>query len=106
MSEVPEIDLDEFEGRLSEGCVVVDVRESDEFEEVRVAGVLHIPLGTVPDRLDEIPTDRTVHVLCARGGRSAQAVAFLRENGVDAVNVAGGTLGWVESGRPVESGPR
>ena len=44
-------------------------------------------------------------VVCAVGGRSGQAVGFLRSLGVDAVNVAGGTNAWHQSGRPVETGP-
>ncbi len=36
---------------------------------------------------------------------SAQAVEFLRGRGVDAVNVAGGTMAWIDSGRGVDSGP-
>ena len=105
MSEIPEIDLDEFEQRLATKPVIIDVREEDEFIEARIDGVLHIALNTVPDRIAEIPTDQEVLVVCARGGRSARAVEFLRANGIDATNIAGGTLGWIESGRPVISGP-
>ena len=105
MSEIPEIDLDEFEQRLAAEPVIIDVREEDEFLEARIEGVRHIALNTVPDRIGEIPTDQEVLVVCARGGRSARAVEFLRANGIDATNIAGGTLGWIESGRPVISGP-
>jgi len=38
-------------------------------------------------------------VICKSGGRSARAVEFLRGQGIDAVNVAGGTLAWLETGR-------
>ena len=56
-------------------------------------------------RADEVPSDVTVYVICRSGARSAQAVEFLRGRGVDAVNVAGGTLAWIDSGRGVDSGP-
>jgi rhodanese-related sulfurtransferase len=105
MSEIPEIDLDELERRIVGNPVIIDVREEDEFIEARIDGVLHIALGTVPERLSEIPTDVPVLVVCALGGRSARAVEFMRANGIDATNIAGGTLGWIESGRPVISGP-
>ena len=49
------------------------------------------------------PGDEVVYVICAKGGRSRAAVHFMREQGIDAVNVGGGTAAWIESGRPVET---
>ena len=54
-------------------------------------GAIPVPLATVPDELDDFPTEGPVYVICAAGGRSRRAAEFLRNNGVDAVNVAGGT---------------
>jgi rhodanese-related sulfurtransferase len=104
VADVPEIDIDALEGLLSSGAVVVDVREDDEYADGHVSGAVHIPLGTVPQRFEEIPGDRPVYVICARGSRSARAVEFLRAKGIDAVNVAGGTLAWTNSDRPVVTG--
>lgn len=104
MSEVPEIDVDALEGLLDSGCVLVDVREDDEFAGGHIPGARHLPLAEVPDRHGEIPATGTVYVVCAMGGRSARAVEFLRANGIDAVNVAGGTQGWIDSGREVHRG--
>jgi len=104
--DVPEIDIDTLEQRMADGVVVVDVREDDEYLDGHVSGAVLIPLGTVPDRFDEIPTDQPVLVICARGGRSAKAVEFLRTKGIDATNVAGGTLAWIASDRPVVTGPQ
>jgi rhodanese-related sulfurtransferase len=104
VADVPEIDIDALESLLSSGAVVVDVREDDEYADGHVSGAVHIPLGTVPERFEEIPVDRPVYVICARGSRSARAVEFLRTKGVDAVNVAGGTLAWTNSDRPVTTG--
>jgi rhodanese-related sulfurtransferase len=104
VADVPEIDIDALEGHLSSGAVVVDVREDDEYADGHVSGAVHIPLGTVPERFEEIPGDRPVYVICARGSRSARAVEFLRAKGIDAVNVAGGTLAWTNSDRPVVTG--
>lgn len=104
MTSVPEIQVDELEGHLSTGCVLVDVREDDEYADGHIPGALHIALSTVPERVGDLPTEGTVYVVCAVGGRSARAVEFLRSTGVDAVNVAGGTLGWIDSGRPVVRG--
>jgi rhodanese-related sulfurtransferase len=104
MSEIPEIDVVELAARRADGAPVIDVRENDEFTEARVPGARHIPLGEVVERIDEVPTEGTVYVICARGGRSARAVAHFRTQGIDAVNVAGGTLGWIDAGYPIEAG--
>jgi rhodanese-related sulfurtransferase len=69
-----------------------------------VPGALLIPLDQLPDRLADVPTGAEVTVICRSGGRSLVATEFLRANGVDAVNVAGGTLAWVESGRAYATG--
>jgi molybdopterin-guanine dinucleotide biosynthesis protein A/rhodanese-related sulfurtransferase len=103
--DIPQIDVDTLAGLLDAGGTpLFDVRQPDEYLEGHVPGAHLVPLADVPDRLAEFPTGVTVHVVCRSGGRSAQAVGFLRTNGVDAVNVAGGTLAWAESGRPVVSG--
>ena len=104
MSSVPEIDLSALEELLAEGVVLIDVREDDEYTDGHVAGAIHIALATVPDRVDEIPSSGPVYVICALGGRSARAAEFLRAQGIDAINVAGGTNGWIDSGRPVVLG--
>ncbi len=107
-AEVPEIDIDELERRRAGGAAVFDVREPDEHEEVRIPGAVLVPLASVPGAVEEFraASERTaVCVVCAVGGRSAQAVGFLRDRGVDAVNVAGGTNAWHQSGRPVDTGP-
>ena len=101
---VPEIDVGELARRRAAGAVLVDVREPDEWVEVRVPGVQLVPLATVADRIDQIPVQGPVHVICRSGSRSLRAAEFLRENGIDAVNVAGGTLAWIEAGYDVESG--
>lgn len=102
--EVPEIDVHELDARRGAAAAVIDVREDSEYAEAHLPGVTHIPLGEVPERIDEVPRDGAVYVICARGGRSAKAVEHYRSLGIDAVNVAGGTLGWIDAGLPTESG--
>jgi rhodanese-related sulfurtransferase len=103
MADVPKIDVHQLAERRAAGAHLIDVREDDEYAAARVPGAVHIPLGEVAERADEVPRDETVFVICARGGRSAKAVEHLRSLGVDAINVAGGTLGWIDAGLPTES---
>jgi rhodanese-related sulfurtransferase len=105
LSDVPEIDVDALEGHIGAGALVIDVRESDEYTGGHVAGARHVPLTTVPDQLHAFPDEQPFFVICAVGARSGRAVQFLRAQGFDATNVAGGTRAWLESGRPVVAGP-
>ena len=102
--DVPEIDIPALETAMADGAYLLDVREPDEFEQARLPGARLVPLPDIPLRSGEIPTTGTVYVLCARGSRSAKATEFLRGRGVDAVNVAGGMMAWLESGRGFDSG--
>jgi rhodanese-related sulfurtransferase len=85
-------------------AVILDVREPGELEQARIEGTLDIPLGELVERVDEVPSDTTVYVLCHVGGRSAQAVQYLESRGVDAVNIDGGIVAWHRAGLPVTLG--
>lgn len=98
-----QVDVAALEQALASGAPLIDVREADEFAQARVPGAILVPLSEFTARLDEIPSADTVYVICAMGGRSAQATQYLNATGVNAVNVAGGTEAWIASGRRVES---
>ncbi len=99
-----ETSLDELDAARAAGAKVVDVRESDEYSVGHVPSARLMPLATVAARVDELRGDAPVHVICASGARSAQAVEVLQQLGVEARSVAGGTNAWIRSGRPVETG--
>jgi phage shock protein E len=83
--------------------ILIDVREPEEYAAGHIPGVHLIPMGEVPSRLNEIPTDKTVIVTCRSGNRSGQITDFLRRNGFTRVhNMQGGLLAWQEAGYPVE----
>jgi rhodanese-related sulfurtransferase len=103
--DVPEIDVDELSALREQGAQLFDVREPDEYDEAHVPGAVLIPLATVPDAVARFPTDGPVYVICAAGGRSRKAAEFLRSRGVDAVNVAGGTRGWLAADFAYATGP-
>jgi rhodanese-related sulfurtransferase len=102
--DVPEIDVDDLAERREAGQVVLDVRTPGEYEEAHVPGVLFIPMDELVERIDEVPTDGPVPVICATGSRSHQVAEYLRNQGIDAMNVVGGTMAWMNAGFEVESG--
>jgi len=106
---IPTIDVTEAERRLREDDarpVLLDVREVNEFLEVRAQGALLIPTSSFVARLGELPADRPLLVVCHLGNRSAAVVGYLARMGrTDAANVAGGMDAWVRAGLPVRRGP-
>jgi rhodanese-related sulfurtransferase len=101
MIEVPTIEVAQVPDPLPDGVTVLDVREQVEWQHGRIDGALHIPLTEIPDRAGELPVDQQLLIVCKVGGRSAQATAFLREKGFEAINLAGGMIDWVDAGRPM-----
>lgn len=105
MSEVPEIEIDEFARRREAGEYVLDVRQTAEFVAAHVPGAALVPLDQLADRQAELPKDVPLLVICKTGARSAAAVRALVAAGYDATNVAGGTMAWMDAGHPVDEGP-
>jgi len=80
---------------------VLDVREAHEVAICGIAGAIHIPMGQVPARIAELPTDAPLVVMCHHGMRSARVVGFLRQAGRgNAVNLDGGIDAWAEEIEP------
>ena len=99
MDTVPEISVQD----LPADAVILDVREPDEWAAGHVEGATHVPLGEVPQRLGELPDADPLYVICRSGNRSGRAVAWLGQQGVETVNVAGGMRAWAAAGRPMVS---
>lgn len=102
MSQVPTVSIDGVPDPLPDGLAVLDVREPLEWHYGHIEGALHIPLSQLPDRHTELP-DQQLLVVCQIGGRSAHAVAWLQQQGHQAVNLDGGMLDWEAAGRPMVS---
>lgn len=96
MASIPQISATELADRLQaeDRPVLLDVREPEEVEICNLPDHVHIPMAQVPQGLDRLPRDRPVVVYCHSGMRSAQVTAFLRQHGLDAVNLAGGIDAW------------
>jgi rhodanese-related sulfurtransferase len=101
---IPEVDIAAFADRHAGGATVIDVREPDEYVSGHVPGAVLIPLGEVPERVSEVPEGETVYLICRSGARSMRAGDVLAAEGRDVVNVAGGTMAWIEAGHPTITG--
>ena len=88
--------------RSRDDVLLLDVREDSEYAEGHIPGAVLVPLGQIPDRLSEIPKDKTVVAVCRSGNRSNQATEFLRQQGFDNVhNMTGGMNSWSQAGYEV-----
>jgi glyoxylase-like metal-dependent hydrolase (beta-lactamase superfamily II)/rhodanese-related sulfurtransferase len=97
--EVREVNLDQVQARAADS-VVVDVREPEEFVSGHVPGAVNLPQAELATRLQEVPRDRPVFVICQGGFRSLRAAQFLTQCGLSGVvSVKGGTSAWRAAGR-------
>jgi rhodanese-related sulfurtransferase len=97
------IDPQTAQQRLKDGAVLVDVREQDEFDAVRIAGAKLIPLSEFETRYQEMPKDKEIVLMCAGGVRSARAAQFAEGFGYHVTNLEGGINAWAAAGLPVEA---
>jgi rhodanese-related sulfurtransferase len=104
---IPSISAREAADEVAAGqALIVDVRERNEFEQERAAGVVLMPISEFVARHEELPKDRPLLMLCAAGSRSSSATMYLLQAGwTDVRNVTGGMSGWRQAGLPVRSGP-
>jgi molybdopterin/thiamine biosynthesis adenylyltransferase/rhodanese-related sulfurtransferase len=87
----------ELKERLDRGMPVrvLDVRETWEWDIGHIDGSIHIPLSTMPERLGELDPATPIVTVCHKGGRSLQAMRFLRASGMEQVsNLRGGIEAW------------
>ncbi len=86
--------------------LLLDVRTAREWATKRIAGSVNLPLSRLRERLDEVPRDRPLLVLCAGGYRSSIAASLLQRHGFsDLVELAGGMAAWEAAKLPLDSTP-
>ena len=101
--QTPEISIEDYAVERETG-VTIDVRERAEYIQAHVPGALLMPMGQLTSRIAELDRSTRVHVICATGNRSKAMADLLVAAGFEAASVAGGTRGWIQSGRPVRAG--
>jgi rhodanese-related sulfurtransferase len=88
----------EWASQQAQRPILLDVREGWELQTAsakpEALDLLHMPMQTIPARLDELDKTRPIACLCHHGGRSMQVASFLMQHGFEVVNVAGGIHAW------------
>lgn len=86
---------------------IVDCREEREHAATRIPGVPLLPMSEILARLDELPRDRPLAIICRSGSRSAQVADYLTGAGDhgEVANVEGGIIAWAAEGLPYEGEP-
>lgn len=83
---------------VARGALPVDIREPDEFAGAHIEGAVHVPLGELEQRVEEIPGDRPLVVYCGHGERASSAVSILERAGHQTLmNIDGGFDAWREA---------
>lgn len=82
--------------------MVLDVRREDEWDEGHIEGALHIYVGHLEERINEVPTNRPVAVICRVGNRASLGASILRRGGHREVyTVLGSMAAWKKAGYPI-----
>lgn len=100
-----EMTVHEAHRAWSEGALVIlDCREDAEHEAQRVPGTVLLPMSELMDRIDEVPGDAPLAVLCRSGNRSGQVADYLNAQGEwgEVANIEGGIIAWAAEGLPYE----
>ncbi len=101
-----EVSVDEAKELQDAGAFILDVREPDEWISGHISGAVLIPLGELPDRIKEVPSDQKIVVVCRSGNRSAQGRDVLINAGYTRVtSMNGGVNTWSAKGYPLVTGP-
>jgi len=89
-----------------QGALMLDVREPSEWDEFHMPDATWIPLGQLASRVNELPKDQEIVVVCRSGNRSQEGRDILLRAGfTNVTSMAGGMLQWRSMGLPVVSGP-
>ena len=86
----PQTQVEDLAAALGENGVILDVRTIDEHRRGAIESAIHIPIDSLRNHLNELPRDRPIVVYCHAGQRGYVATRLLRQEGFNAINLAGG----------------
>jgi len=100
-----EISVAQAAEKRDQGAFILDVRQPEEWQQFHIPGATLIPLGELPNRLNEVPKDKEIVVVCRTGHRSAQGRDILLNAGFPMVtSMAGGVTQWQTQGLAIATG--
>ncbi len=100
------VSVTEAAERFDQGAFLLDVRTVEEWNQGHIDGAVLIPLDQLSSRIDEVPADQDVLIICRSGNRSGQARDLLRAAGLkQTTSISGGINAWMANGLPVVTGP-
>jgi rhodanese-related sulfurtransferase len=98
MEQIYPAQVAEWASQQTQRPILLDVREAWEVQTAcakpEALDLVHMPMQSIPARLDELDKTRPIACLCHHGSRSMQVASFLLQHGFEAVNVAGGIHAW------------
>lgn len=101
-----EINVADAKAKKDAGAFMLDVREPSEWNEFHMPGATLIPLGQLASRVNELPKDKEIVVVCRSGNRSATGRDILKQAGFTSVtSMAGGMNDWRSKGFAIATGP-
>lgn len=99
----PEVSVDKAYQMYQEGILLLDVRTQEEWNDFHVPNTTHIPLDQLESRLNELPQNEKIVVVCRSGNRSQVGRDILLINEFSQVtSMAGGLTEWRAAGFPIE----
>ena len=100
-----EISVVQAAEKRDQGAFILDVRQPEEWQQFHIPGATLIPLGELPNRLNEVPKGQQIVVVCRTGHRSAQGRDILLHAGFPMVtSMAGGVTQWQSQGLAIATG--
>jgi len=98
-----DVSVEQAHNMYQNGAFVLDVRTLEEWNEYHAPNTTLIPLDQLPSRLNEVPRDRQIVVVCRSGNRSQEGRDILLKAGFEQVtSMTGGLNEWRASGYPIE----
>ena len=100
-AKVPSVDAADARELVRQGAVLLDVRESVEWNAGHAPQAAHLPLGRISEAPKKVRGGQRVVVVCRSGNRSRSATKALISMGYDAINLSGGMSAWAAAGGQV-----
>jgi rhodanese-related sulfurtransferase len=98
-----EVQVTQAHDMYQKGALFVDVRTQQEWDQGHISGSILIPLDVLQSRMNELPRDKDIVVVCMSGARSKEGTTLLRQAGFTRVTcMTGGIQAWVAAGYPIE----